>query len=81
MVMAPIDSVKFNWRPLVVEADDPEVFTPRYVVTEEAETRLVYVKSRFAELPSATVWADRAENDDELLEHLAGDWRGFGNDQ
>ena len=81
MVEASIASKDFNWRPQVVEADDPAMFLPTYIVAEEAATRLVSFKTKFADLPSSVVWADRSETDDELLELLGGDWRDFGTEQ
>ncbi len=81
MVMASIASIDFNWQPEVVEGDDPRIFTPNYVATEEAETSEGYLKSKFADLPSSGIWADRTESDDELLEELSSGWRGFATEQ
>ncbi len=81
MVMATIASKDFNWRPEVVEGDDPRKFIPDYVVTEEAETSEGSLKSKFADLPSAGIWADRTESVDELLEELGSGWRGFAAEQ
>lgn len=81
MVISEVASKKFNWQPKVVEGGDPRVFTPNYTVTEEAETSEGYLKSKFADLPSAGIWADRTESDDELLEELSSGWRGFATEQ
>ncbi len=81
MVMASIASIEFNWRPNVTEADDPRLFAPNYTVTEEAGTSKGYLKSKFADLPSSGIWADRTESDDELLEELSSGWRGFAAEQ
>lgn len=56
------NSIKFNWCPQVM--DDP-IFMPECVVTSEAETTEITFKSKFADLPSSGIWADRT--DDELL--------------
>ncbi|MBL7119882.1 MAG: hypothetical protein ISS53_04295 [Dehalococcoidia bacterium] len=77
MVMELIASREYNWQPQVVEADDPQVFKPNYVVAEEAETCFVSFKTKFGDLPSSGIWADRTESDDELLEELGSGWRGF----
>ena len=34
-------------------------------------------KPKFRDLPSAGLWEDRTEEDEELLEELGGMWRGF----
>ena len=82
MVMAPNASKDFNWKPEVVKADDPQLFWRDYVVAGEAATRPpLFVKTKFADLPSSGIWADRSETDDELLELLGGDWRDFGTEQ
>ena len=82
MVMAREASIDFNWQPDVVEADDPLVFTPDYVVTNAAPlSYLVVVRSKFADLPAFGIWADRPQSDDELLEELGSGWRGFATDE
>lgn len=88
MVMAeakifPIDSTwdpDFN-RPLDVIQGDRQKFIRNCTVTEEAETSEGYLKTKFADLPSAGIWADRTESDDELLEELGSGWRGFAAEQ
>jgi hypothetical protein len=75
--MTSIASKQFNWQPNLVKADDPRVFEPSYVVVEEAETLALFFKSKFADLPTFGMWADRTESDDELLEALGSGWRGF----
>ena len=67
----------FNWQPEVVAGDDARIFTPNYVVTEEAVPSVEFFRSKFADLPSSGIWEDRTESDDELLEQVGGDWRGF----
>jgi len=81
MVMAEVASKKFNWRPEIMEGDDPRIFTPDYVVAEEAEATVASLKSSFADLPSSGIWEDRTESDDELLEELGSGWRGFATEQ
>jgi len=81
MVTATISSKDFNWCPEVVEGDDPRKFIPDYIVAEEAKTSEAYSKSKFAELPSSGIWADRPESDEELLEELGSGWRGFATEQ
>lgn len=81
MVMAEVASKKFSWRPKVVEGADWRVFTPDYIVTEEAETSISFFKTKFADLPSAGIWANRTESDEELLEKLGSGWRGFATEQ
>ena len=81
MVMSEIASKKFNWRPEIMEGDDPRVFMPDYAVAEEAETSVESLKSKFAQLPTFGMWADRTESDDELLEELGSGWRGFATEQ
>lgn len=63
-----------GWRPVI---DDARIFTQEYKVIEEADTSKQSLKTKFADLPSAGIWADRAESDDELLEELGSGWRGF----
>lgn len=67
----------FNWQPEVVAGDDARIFTPNYVVTEEAVPSVAFFRSKFADLPSSGIWEDRTESDDELLEELGSGWRGF----
>ena len=67
---------------MVIELAASRAFTwkgrrPDYVVVEEAETSEQSLKTKFADLPSAGIWADRTESDDELLEELGSGWRGF----
>jgi len=81
MVTASCASIDFNWQPDVVEGDDPRIFTPNYVVGEEAETRIRSFKSKFGDLPTFGMWADRTESDDELLEELGRGWQGFASEQ
>ena len=81
MVMSEIASKKFNWKPEVMEGDDTRVFTPNYVVTEEAVPSVESFRSKFADLPTFGMWADRKESDDELLEELGSGWRGFATEQ
>ena len=77
MVMATISSKDFNWRPEFVEGDDPEVFEAAYIILPAPKPAEGSFISRFADLPSAGIWADRTESDDELLEELGSGWRGF----
>jgi hypothetical protein len=79
MVIPEVASKKFNWRPEIM--DDPRIFTPEYIVMSEAETSEGAFKSKFADLPSSGIWADRTESDDELLEELGSGWRGFATEQ
>lgn len=81
MVMASIASIDFNWQPQVVEGDDPRVFTPKFVVREEAVLTVGFFRSKFADLPSAGIWENRTESDEELLEELGCGWRGFATEQ
>ena len=81
MVMSEVASKKFNWKPRIMEADDVRIFTPDYVVAEEAEVTVASLKSSFADLPSSGIWEDRTESDDELLEELGSGWRGFATEQ
>ena len=81
MVMAEVASKRFNWPPEVVAGDDPRIFIPGYTVTEQAEMSEGYLNSKFADLPSSGIWADRTESDDELLEELGSGWRGFATEQ
>lgn len=81
MVMASIASIDFNWQPKVVKGDDPRIFTPNYVVAEEAGTSVQSFKTKFADLPTFGMWADRTESDDELLEELGSGWRGFATEE
>ena len=77
MVMATISSKDFDWPLDVVEADDPKVFEPTYRILPAPKPEEGSFKSRFADLPSAGIWADRTESDGELLEELGSGWRGF----
>ena len=81
MVMASIASIDFNWRPDVVEGDRPRVFTPSYVVKAEAVPTVEFLRSKFSDLPTFGMWADRKESDEELLEELGSGWRGFTTEQ
>ena len=81
MVRESIASKKFNWNPAVVEGDSQRIFTPNYVVREEAKTSVKSFKSKFADLPSSGIWADRTESDEELLEELGSGWQGFATEQ
>ncbi len=81
MVMASFASIDFNWQPTVVEGDNPRIFTPNYVVTEEAVPSVKFFRSKFADLPAFGMWADRKESDDELLEQLGSGWQGFATEQ
>ncbi len=81
MVMAQIASIEFNWKPDIVEGDDPEVFMPKYVIMAASKPTFGYLKTRFADLPSSGIWEDRIESNDELLEQLGGDWRGLAIEQ
>ena len=40
-----------------------------------------YVRQSFSTLPSAGIWADRAESDEELLEEFGDGWRGFAKEE
>ena len=84
MVMSEIASKKFNWPPtvpIVVKADDVRMFTRDYSMTGEAVPSVGFFKSKFADLPTFGMWADRKESDDELLEELGSGWRGFATEQ
>ena len=84
MVMSTISSKDFNWYsqvPQVMEGDDPQVFEPTYRILPAPKPQECFLKIRFADLPSAGIWADRTESDDELLEELGSGWRGFANEQ
>ncbi len=73
-----IASKEFSWPPEVVEGDDSTQFAPEYVVKEEAgKTVVKSLRNKFADLPSAGIWENRAESDEELLEELGSGWRGF----
>ena len=61
----------------VIKGDDSRKFIRKYDMTSEAEPSVGFLKSKFADLPSAGIWADRTESDDELLEELGSGWRGF----
>lgn len=80
MVMAPIYSKDYDWYqkvPQFMEGDDPRVFEPTYRILPAPEPEVGFFKSRFADLPSSGIWADRTESDDELLEELGSGWQGF----
>ena len=80
MVMATICSIDFDWYsqvPQVMKGDDPQVFEPTYRILPAPKPVVRSLKSKFADLPSSGIWEDRTESDDELLEQLGGDWRGF----
>ena len=84
MVMATICSIYFDWYsqvPQVMKGDDPQVFEPTYRILPAPKPVVSSFKSRFADLPSAGIWADRTESDNELLEELGSGWRGFANEQ
>ena len=84
MVMATISSKDFNWYsrvPQVMEGDNPKDFDPTYIILPASEPEVGFCRSGFADLPSAGIWADRTESDDELLEQLGSGWRGFANEQ
>ena len=84
MVSTELDFKKFNWPPtvpIVVEAYDVRMFTRDYSMTGEAVPSVGFFKSKFADLPSSGIWADRKESDDELLEELGNGWRGFATEQ
>lgn len=73
-LIASRDSTWNGWRPAV---EDARIFKQDYLVIEEAETIEESLKTKFADLPSAGIWADRTESDEELLEELGSGWRGF----
>lgn len=77
MVMAEIASKNFNWRPNVIESDNPQIFEQTYYVEKEANTTTQSFQSSFADLPSAGIWKNRVESDNNLLEELGGNWRSF----
>ena len=77
MVMATISSIDFNWRPEFVEVDNPRKVIPDYTVTEQAETSVDSIKTKFVDLPAFGLWKDHRESIDELLEELGSGWRGF----
>jgi hypothetical protein len=81
MVMATIASKDFNWRPEIMEGDDPKVFEPSYIIEPALKPVEDTFKSRFADLPSSGIWAKRTESDDELLEELGSGWQGFATEQ
>ena len=77
-----INDMNFNWRPRkVAKVDDPSLFAPRYEVVAEATSLIASLKTKFADLPTFGLWADRTESDDELLKELGSGWRGFANEQ
>ncbi len=77
MVMAKISSKDFNWRPELVEGEDPTIFDPTYIILPAPEPEVGFYRNKFADLPSAGIWAERTVSDDELLEELGSGWRGF----
>jgi len=81
MVIELIASRDFTWKGWRPEVDDARIFKQDCIVMDEAETSLESLKTKFADLPSAGIWADRTESDDELLEELGSGWRGFANEQ
>jgi hypothetical protein len=81
MVIATIASKEYNWRPEIIEGDDPKVFEPSYIILPAPKPEVGSFKSSFAYLPSAGIWAERTESDDELLEELGGGWQGFATEQ
>ena len=52
----------YNWHP---NLGDPRLFAPRYTVHNNSQTTVVAVRQKFANLPSAGIWADRVESDDD----------------
>ena len=87
MVTAAQDSIAsrgYNWYsqvPQVMKGDNTEVFKPTYIILPAPEPEVGFFETRFADLPSAGIWADRTESDDELLEELSSGWRGFATEQ
>ena len=81
MVIELIASRDFTWKGWRPKVDDARIFKPNYVVTEEAVTSVESLKTKFADLPSSGIWADRTESDEELLEELGSGWRGFATEQ
>jgi len=77
MVTELIASRDFTWNGWRPEVDDARIFKENYTVIEEAETVKEFFKTQFADLPSAGIWADRTQSDEELLEELGSGWRGF----
>ncbi|OGO04952.1 MAG: hypothetical protein A2Y60_05435 [Chloroflexi bacterium RBG_13_54_9] len=71
-------SLDFNWRPDVVQGGNRREFESSYVVSDEAKPEVKFYKTRFSELRSFGMWADRSERDEELLEELGGSWRDLG---
>ena len=61
--------------------EDPKVFEPAYIILPAPKAEEGSFESRFADLPSAGIWADRTESDDELLEELGSGWQGFATEQ
>jgi hypothetical protein len=81
MVTNLIASKDFNWKPEVVEGDDPRLFAPEYSVSEEAGKTVRSLRSGFEKMPSSGIWKNRLESDEELLEELGRGWRGFACEQ
>lgn len=79
--MSEVASKTFNWSPKIVKGDDPRVFVPDYTVKTEAALITKFFKSKFADLPSAGIWENRTESDEELLKELGSGWRGFATGQ
>ncbi|MCK4830613.1 hypothetical protein KA005_83645 [bacterium] len=77
MVIDAIASKKYNWKPDVIEGDNERIFAPNYSVTAEAVPVVESFRTKFADLPTFGIWADRKESDDELLKELGSGWRGF----
>lgn len=83
MVMDEIASKKFNWPreiPVTIEGD-PRLFMPDCDVSDEAKTTILSFRSKFADLPSAGIWENRTESDEELLVELGSGWRVFAAEQ
>lgn len=81
--MTEIASKKFNWPrdiPIIIKGD-PRLFTPDYNVSDEARRTVESLSSRFADLPSAGIWENRTESDEELLVELGSRWRTFASEQ
>lgn len=83
MVMGEIASKKFNWPrdiPMVIEGD-ARIFMPDYNVSEEARPTVKWKNISFADLPSAGIWENRTESDDELLLEFGSRWRTFASEK
>jgi len=77
MVIAIIASKEYNWRPEIIEGDDPTVFEPSYIILATPKPTEGTFESSFADLPAFGIWKDRKESDDKLLEEFGSGWRGF----